>query len=146
VSGEDIIEIRAEAIDVGNIVAAVGDGDAGGVAIFLGTTRRDTGERGQTLLALDYQAYEAMALEQMRQLSIEARNRWPIRKIAIIHRVGRVEIGQPSVAIAVSSPHRGQAFEACRFLIDSLKHQVTIWKKEVWGDGSATWVEGSPKN
>jgi molybdopterin synthase catalytic subunit len=143
VSAEDIVEIRAEAIDVGKIVAAVGDGDAGGVAIFLGTTRRDTSDHGQSLLALDYEAYETMALEQMRQLTIEARRRWPIRKIAIVHRVGRVEVGQPSVAIAVSSRHRRQAFEACRFLIDSLKTQVSIWKKEVWNDGSSFWVEGN---
>jgi molybdopterin synthase catalytic subunit len=141
----DIIELRAEPVDVGRIVVAVGDGDAGGVVIFLGTTRRDAGERGQTLAALDYQAYETMALEQMRQLAAEARRRWPIRRAAIVHRVGRVEIGQPSVVIAVSTPHRAEAFEACRFLIDSLKKEVSVWKKEVWADGSSSWVEGSQR-
>ena len=77
---------------------------------------------------------------QMHRLAEEARRRWPICRLVMLHRIGRVDVGQPSVLIAVSTPHRAQGFEACRFLIDRLKAEATIWKKEVWGDGSSTWV------
>jgi molybdopterin synthase catalytic subunit len=137
----DLIELRAKALDIPAILAWVGDPDAGGVALFLGTTRHD--KKGTAALAaLDYEAYPEMALSQMRQIAAKARDQWPARKIAIVHRTGRVKVGEPSVAIAVSAPHRGQAFEVCRFVIDSIKADVAIWKKEVWSDGSATWVEG----
>jgi molybdopterin synthase catalytic subunit len=77
-------------------------------------------------------------------LAAQARGRWPIRKLALLHRVGRVAVGEPSVLIAVSAPHRGEAFDATRWLIDNLKSAAAIWKKEVWSDGSTTWVEGTP--
>ena len=86
-----------------------------------------------------------MAVDQMRRLAEEARRRWPIVRIVMLHRTGVVKVGQPSVLVAVSTPHRAEAFEACRFLIDQLKAQATIWKKEVWGDGSTSWVEGQAK-
>jgi molybdopterin synthase catalytic subunit len=78
----------------------------------------------------------------MRRLAEEARRGWRISRIVMLHRIGRVEVGQPSVLIAVSTPHRAEAFEACRFLIDRLKAEATIWKKEIWSDRSSTWVEG----
>jgi molybdopterin synthase catalytic subunit len=85
-----------------------------------------------------------MALAQMHQLAQRAREKFPIVKLALLHRVGRVALAEPSVVIAVSCPHRGQAFDACRFLIDELKAQVTIWKMEVWTEGSTSWVDPDP--
>lgn len=120
--------------------AQVNARDAGGVAVFLGCTRAETHADGRNLIALDYEAYEEMALKQMHDLAAAAREKWPIVKLAVLHRVGRVGLGEPSVLIAVSTPHRGEAFEACRWLIDALKKDVAVWKKEVWDDGDATWV------
>ena len=114
--------------------------DGGGVDIFLGTTRWENNDQGHDLLALDYEAYAEMALKQMHDLARNARERWPIKRLAILHRLGRVEVTQPSVAIVVACGHRAEAFEACRWIIDTLKKDVAIWKKEVWADGSGTWV------
>ncbi|MGB7158732.1 MAG: molybdenum cofactor biosynthesis protein MoaE [Tepidisphaeraceae bacterium] len=139
-SDVDQIAIVAEPLDVGSAVTFVTAPTAGGIDVFLGTTRAETSADGRALVALDYEAYEQMAGEQLRELARRARVEWPIVKLAILHRTGRVEIGEPSVIIAVSTPHRGQAFEACRWLIDALKKDVAIWKKEVWADGSGTWV------
>jgi molybdopterin synthase catalytic subunit len=116
------------------------DPAAGGVATFLGTTRSEVNEAGQSLVALDYEAYREMALKQMRDLAQRARQRWPIIKLVLLHRIGKVGLAEPSVLIAVSTPHRGEAFEACRFLIDTLKVEVAIWKKEVWADGTGSWI------
>jgi molybdopterin synthase catalytic subunit len=115
--------------------------DAGGIDLFLGTTRSEQSAEGKPLAALDYQSYEEMALAQLQKLAAAARSQSPINKLAIVHRIGRVAVGQPSVVIAVSSPHRAEAFTACRWLIDELKKDVTIWKQEIWGDGTARWVE-----
>jgi len=126
------------------ITSAAADGvrapNAGGVAVFLGCTRSENAPDGRELVALDYEAYEDMALKQMRQLAAAAREKWPIVRLMMHHRVGRVALGEPSVLIAVSTPHRGEAFEACRWLIDSLKRDVAIWKKEIWNDGGGSWV------
>ena len=126
-----------------SIPAALGfamDAQAGGMALFVGTTRAETNSAGQALVALDYEAYVEMARTQLEELARRARQRWPIVKLVLLHRTGRVTIGQPSVFIAVATPHRAAAFEACRWLIDTLKAEVTIWKKEIWSDGRATWV------
>jgi len=136
----DYIALTVDALDESAVIDFVSDGAAGGIAVFLGTTRSERSADGRDLLALDYEAYEEMALKQMRELAAEARRRWPVVKLALLHRIGRVEIAKPSVIIAVSTPHRGDAFECCRFLIDQLKKSVAIWKKEVWSDGSGTWV------
>jgi molybdopterin synthase catalytic subunit len=117
--------------------------DAGGIDIFLGTTRAEPSPTGKALAALDYEAYEEMAVVGMRDLAARARSRWPIIRLALVHRLGRVAVGEPSVVVAVSCGHRAEAFEACRWLIDTLKAEVPVWKKEVWADGSMTWVEGS---
>jgi molybdopterin synthase catalytic subunit len=93
------------------------------------------------LVALDYEAYEQMATEQFADMARRARQSWPIVKLVILHRVGRVAVAEPSVVIAVATPHRAQAFEACRWMIDTLKKEAAIWKKEVWSDGSAAWVD-----
>ena len=117
------------------------DPRAGGIDVFLGTTRAERSSEGRELVALDYEAYPEMALSQMRDLARRARERWPIVRLAIVHFVGRVPLAEPSVLIAVSTPHRAEAFEACRWLIDMLKAEVPIWKREVWADGATTWVD-----
>ena len=138
-----IVQLQIEPIDIARAIAHVHDGVAGGVTVFLGTTRAERNDAGQDLLALDYVAYEEMARRQLRDLAAEASRRWPVAKLAILHRLGRVAIAEPSVMIAVACPHRGEAFDACRWIIDTLKKDVAIWKKEVWTDGSGTWVHPS---
>ena len=140
---DDLIDLTPEPLRAERAIAFVSHADAGGIATFVGTTRAETSPAGMPLLALDYEAYAEMALAAMRSLAARARERWPVRRLALLHRVGRVAVGEPSVIVAVSCGHRAEAFEACRWLIDSLKAEVPVWKKEVWADGSATWVEGS---
>jgi MoaE-MoaD fusion protein len=115
--------------------------DDGAAVVFEGVVRNQT--RGRRTLYLDYEAYEAMALRQMESLADEARTRFAIRDLAILHRVGRLEIGEISVLIVVASAHRAPAFEACRWVIDTLKKSVPIWKKEYFEDG-AVWADGEP--
>lgn len=134
----DLIDILAEELPVAETIANIADPAAGGIDVFLGTTRAET-RSGRQLVALDYEAYTDMATQQMRDLARRAREQWPVLRLAILHRVGRVNVGRPSVLIAVSTPHRGEAFAACKWIIDTLKKEVAIWKKEVWGDGSANW-------
>jgi molybdopterin synthase catalytic subunit len=141
----DWCEILATALPTAEAVTFVQDANAGGVAVFLGTTRAENSSSGAPLVALDYEAYEEMAGAQLMELARRARERWPIIKVALLHRVGRVGLGEPSVVIAVSTPHRGEAFEACRWLIDTLKAEASIWKKEIWGDGSGSWVDPKPE-
>jgi molybdopterin synthase catalytic subunit len=136
----DTILISDRPLDASATIAAVSDGSAGGIAVFLGTTRAEKNKQGQNLLSLDYEAYEEMAIKQLHALAKHSREKWPICGLAILHRIGRVEVGQPSVLIAISTPHRAEAFEACKFIIDALKAQATIWKKEIWADGESTWV------
>ncbi len=136
----DVIDIIPDPIDVGGLIAAVADPRAGGIDVFLGTTRAETDSRGRVLAALDYEAYVEMALSQMRDLAARARAQWPIIRLVIVHRTGRVELARPSVLIAVSTPHRAASFEACRWIIDTLKREVAIWKKEIWSDGVESWV------
>ena len=136
----DHVALTAEPIDASAAINRVTDPAAGGVDVFLGTTRAETRDDGVALVALDYEAYEAMAVAQLRELVARARERWPIVRCAILHRTGRVGLAEASVVIAVACPHRVAAFESCRFLIDELKQVVAIWKKEVWADGSASWV------
>ena len=136
----DWVQLHAEPIEIGPVVQFVTEDQVGGIALFLGTTRAQTAEGGRHLIALDYEAYADMALAQMRDLARLARKRWPVRRLALLHRTGRVPLGDPSVIIAVSTPHRADAFDACRWIIDTLKADVAIWKKEVWSDGSGVWV------
>lgn len=136
----DWVGIVPDQLSAGMAVRLVTDPAAGGIDVFLGTTRAETNERGQELVRLDYEAYVEMAEGQMRDLVRRARERWPICRSVLLHRIGRVKVGEPSVVIAVSTPHRAEAFEACRWLIDGLKKDVAVWKKEVWSDGTGTWV------
>jgi molybdopterin synthase catalytic subunit len=128
-------------IDAQVMIAADKRGEDGAVVVFDGIVRNNT--RGRQTLHLDYEAYEEMAVKQMRVLAREARTRFDVRQVTMIHRLGRLEVGQTSVLVAVASAHRAQAFEACRWLIDTLKKTVPIWKKETFVDGTV-WAAGEP--
>ena len=131
------VTIGRAPIDVAALERAVTDPHAGAIVTFAGTTRADNA--GRNVIRLEYEAYEPMALSEMRRLAREAGERWQIVRIAISHRVGLVDIGETSVAIAVSAAHRAEAFEACRFAIDRLKEVVPIWKKEHF-EGGEVWI------
>jgi molybdopterin synthase catalytic subunit len=133
-----MIEITEQPIDPGRVLGSVRSPRAGAVCLFLGTVREFTGER-QTE-ALEYEAYPVMAERKLAALEAEARHRWPIIEAAIVHRLGHLELGAISVAVAVSCPHRRAAFEACSWLMDTIKEVVPIWKKERWADGTEEWV------
>jgi MoaE-MoaD fusion protein len=133
--------IVREPIDTQRVLAELKRGDDGAVLVFEGVVRNQT--RGRRTLYLDYEAYEAMALQQMESLAGQALEKFQIRDVAIVHRLGRLAIGEASVVIAVVSAHRAAAFEACRWLIDTLKRTVPIWKKEYFEDG-ALWADGEP--
>src|ERR1035438_7450530 len=133
--------IVREVIDTERTLASLKRGEDGAALVFEGVVRNQT--RGRKTLYLDYEAYEKMALEQMEALAIQAVQQFQIRDVAIVHRLGRIEIGETSVLIAVASAHRAAAFDACRWLIDTLKRTVPIWKKEHFEDG-AVWADGEP--
>jgi len=115
--------------------------NCGAVVTFLGTVRDLTGER--VTVALDYEAYPGMAEKKLAEIENDTRQRWPVGEMALVHRLGHLDVGEISVAVAVSCPHRAQAFEACRYAIDRLKELVPIWKKENWADGTTEWVHPS---
>ena len=133
-----MIQLTNNVIDYTALTESVRSNAAGAVVLFLGTVREMTA--GRQTRALDYEAFPQMAEAKLEELLVEARHKWPIVDAAITHRLGRLELGDVSVAVAVSTPHRQQAFEAGRFLIDRLKEVVPIWKKEIWADGSTEWV------
>jgi molybdopterin synthase catalytic subunit len=133
-----MLRLTHEPIDYGALTEAVRRPGCGGVVLFLGTVRNLTGDI--VTEALDYEAYSAMAERKLAEIEREARARWPVGGWAIVHRLGRLPVGEVSVAVAVSCPHRAEAFEACRFTIDRLKQIVPIWKKENGPDGSSEWV------
>ena len=119
----------------------VKDDGCGAVDIFVGNVRNQT--RGKTVKKLDFEAYKKMAIREMEKIAEEATQKWPIRKMAIHHRVGSLKVGETAVIIAVSTPHRKASFEACQFAIDTLKLTVPIWKKEIFEDGEV-WVAAHP--
>jgi molybdopterin synthase catalytic subunit len=133
-----MIEIVREKIDIAHVIQSVEDPAAGSVAVFIGTTRNHSD--GKLVLGLEYDAYAPMALKLMNRIAGEVKSKWGVQKISIVHRVGRLEVGGASVVIAVSSAHRKEAFEACRYAIDTLKKEVPIWKKEFFEDGEM-WVD-----
>ena len=137
--GADICELVWQTIPVSDFVARIKAPEDGAVVVFEGITRNHS--KGRRTLYLDYEAYEPMALAKMGELGREMRAQFPVDRIALVHRLGRIEIGETSVFIGVSSAHRRAAFEACRFGIDTLKRTVPIWKKEYFEDG-AVWAEG----
>jgi molybdopterin synthase catalytic subunit len=131
------VSIGRGRVDVAALERAVAAPAAGAIVTFVGTTREDNA--GRNVIRLEYEAYEPMALSETRKLALEAGERWKIVRIAIQHRIGFVDIGETSVAIAVSAAHRAEAFEACRFAIDRLKEMVPIWKKEYF-EGGEVWI------
>ena len=133
-----MIQLTRDPIDYHGLTESVRRPGCGAVVAFLGTVRDLTGD--QVTVALDYEAYPGMAEKKMAEIEADTRARWPVGDIQIIHRLGHLEVGDISVAVAVSCPHRAQAFDACRHTIDRLKELVPIWKKENWADGRTEWV------
>ena len=136
-----LFEVTADPLDPQRLADHVRRDESGAVALFYGVVRNNS--RGRRVLYLEYDAYPEMAERVMRQIAEEAMARWPLTDIAIQHRTGRLEIGETSLLVAVSSPHRKQAFEACHHIVDRFKEIVPIWKKEVW-EGGEVWIEGEP--
>ena len=132
-----MVRLTTQPIDHHALTEQVRRPDCGAVVTFLGTVRDLTGDR--VTATLDYEAYPEMAERKMTEIERDTRGRWPVGEMALVHRLGHLGVGEVSVAVAVSCPHRAQAFEACRFAIDRLKETVPIWKKEVFADGSQ-WV------
>ena len=135
----DSVRLARTAIDLAAL-AAVSPAD-GALCLFVGVVRNEN--RGREVLRLEYEAYEEMALPLMEEIAAETTRRFPVTDVRLVHRLGRLEIGEASVAVAVASPHRAEAFAACRFAIDALKAQVPIWKKELYADGSE-WLDATP--
>ena len=136
-----LVELREEALDPRAISDSVVSAADGAVVTFSGVVRERS--RGRTVRALVYEAYGSMALRQMEELASQAHRRWALGNLAIVHRVGTLSVGEVSVVIAVAAAHRGEAFDACEWLIDELKRTVPIWKKEIYTEGEA-WIDDRP--
>ena len=134
-----LLEITPEPLEPQRLVEHVRKDESGAVALFYGVVRDNN--MGRRVLYLEYDAYSEMAEKVMRQIAEETMERWSVTDIAIQHRTGRLEIGETSLLVAISSPHRREAFEACHALVDRFKEAVPIWKKEVW-EGGEEWIEG----
>jgi molybdopterin synthase catalytic subunit len=134
-----MFKITTETITGAEVREAVEGPDAGAVVVFLGTVRNNTD--GRAVKCLEYEAYPPMAEKKMAEIAQKVSEKWGLDRVAMIHRVGKLEIGEVSVAVAVASPHRKDAFEACKYAMDRLKQIVPIWKREVWADGEAEWVK-----
>ncbi|HXV77524.1 MAG TPA: molybdenum cofactor biosynthesis protein MoaE [Candidatus Polarisedimenticolaceae bacterium] len=134
-----MILLARRPIDVAELLQAVGGPGNGAVALFVGTVREQN--QGRRVLHLEYHAYDEMALREMSALRQAALERFALGEVAIAHRIGKLEVGEASVAIAVSAPHRAASFDACRWIIDRLKQRVPIWKKEFF-EGGEVWIEG----
>ncbi|MBA4186783.1 MAG: molybdopterin converting factor [Planctomycetaceae bacterium] len=136
-----MVRLTREPIDFHALTESVRDPHCGAVALFLGTVRDLTGE--QVTVFLDYDAYGPMAEKKLAEIEAQVRARWPVAHMAMIHRLGRLAVGDVSVAVAVSTTHRAEAFDALRFAVDTLKELVPIWKKENAPDGTGEWVHQS---
>lgn len=133
------VALVLEPIDVDGLIRRVRTDACGAVAIFLGVVREQ--HDGRAVRGLSYEAYPAMAVDEMRAIALEAQERFGPCEIAIVHRTGDLQIGEASVGVAVGAPHRGKAFDACEYAIDELKQRVEIWKKEHYVEGDAAWVD-----
>jgi molybdopterin synthase catalytic subunit len=132
-----MFRVTNQPIDLNELVRYVTDPEAGAIATFIGTTRNNN--EGRKVIALDYEAYPEMAEKELARIGADAQRQWPICRMAILHRLGPVQIGEASVIIVVSSPHRDAAFAASRFAIEEIKKTVPIWKKEVF-EGGEVWI------
>lgn len=137
-----MIKITEKPIDVQKVIDTATSLGAGAVNVFIGTVRNTA--HGKNVVWLEYEAYESMAVAEIRKIIDEASHRWPLLGWAVSHRVGTLKPAEVSVVVAVSAPHRRESFEACQFIIDSLKAKVPIWKKEVFEDGEE-WVSARPE-
>jgi len=135
------IKISSEALNIQKCIEWVMSPGSGGIDVFIGTVRNAT--KGKAVLQLEFEAYEKMALAKMEKIATQALEKWPVQKLLIHHRIGVLNVGEVPVVIAVSAAHRDAAFEACRYVIDTLKQTVPIWKKEVFEDGEV-WVAAHP--
>jgi molybdopterin synthase catalytic subunit len=140
--------IAADALDVSAAISAVSSSDCGGIGIFVGTVRTSAAaphHEDTAVIRLDYEAHPTLAPARLRAIAEEAAAKWDLRKVVALHRSGRCDVGEPTVVVACSAPHRGDALDACRFMIEDIKTTVPIWKREVYADGS-TWLggEGTP--
>lgn len=134
-----MFEITREPLDPAPLVEAVRRDESGAVALFYGVVRNEN--MGRNVQYLEYDAYPEMALKKMREVAAEVRAKFPVTGIGVMHRIGRLEIGETSLLVAVSSGHRTEAFQACHYAVDRIKQIVPVWKKEVWEDGEE-WIEG----
>jgi molybdopterin synthase catalytic subunit len=139
-----MIGLSAQPLDPDALVRAVKTDAHGAVVTFLGTTRATSPGDPRPVDALEYEAYETMAVAEMETIAREAQDRFGPLGIAMVHRTGRVALGEPSVAVVVAAPHRGAAFEACSYAIDALKSRVAVWKREIYRDGDAAWIANTP--
>jgi len=133
--------ISSKALDIQSCIEWVMSPQSGGIDVFIGTVRDST--KGKRVMRLEFEAYEPMALKEMERMAAQAADKWPVQKLLIHHRIGVLDVGEVPVIIAVSCAHRDAAFEACRFVIDTLKQTVPIWKKEIFEDGEV-WVAAHP--
>lgn len=135
------LNISAQTLDVQSCIGWVMTPQSGGIDVFIGTVRNST--KGKKVVRLEFEAYEPMALKEMQKIADEAFEKWPVQRLLIHHRTGVLQVGEVPVIIAVSCAHRDAAFEACRYVIDTLKQTVPIWKKEIFEDGE-TWGAAHP--
>ncbi len=138
----DSLHLTKRTINPAEVINSVKDESAGGVVLFLGTVRSTN--KGRTVEKLEYQTYHAMAERRMRLIEAEVRRRWRVKKMRMVHREGNLRVGEISVAVAVSAEHRLEAFDACRYAIERVKHALPIWKREKIAGGREVWVEGVP--
>ncbi|MCS6975043.1 MAG: molybdenum cofactor biosynthesis protein MoaE [Cyclobacteriaceae bacterium] len=136
-----MIKITEKPIDIQKVIDATASLGAGAIDVFIGTVRNTA--HGKNVVWLEYEAYEAMAVAEIRKIMAETSQRWPILGSAVCHRVGTLKPGEVSVVIAVSAPHRKEAFEACEYMVSRLKEKVPIWKKEIFEDGEE-WISAHP--
>ena len=139
---QTLVRITAEPLSVDEALAFIADPSSGGSCIFVGTVR-DADADGVAVTGLTYESWNDVAVDRLHEIADRLRDRWPIRKVALLHRTGDLGVGDASVVVAVSSPHRAEAFEACREGIEQLKHDVPIWKKELLATGEGHWVMGA---
>ena len=137
----DMTYLTREPLAAEQLVRAVAAPELGGTCVFLGTVRNGPEDAGGGVAAIEYTAYAAMADAELDRMLAEARERWPDARVAVRHRVGTIPVGEASIAIAAAAPHRAQAFEACRYVIEEVKRRLPVWKKELRADGTAAWVD-----
>lgn len=136
-----MIKLTEKSIDVQKVIDAASSLGAGAVNVFIGTVRNNA--NGKNVIWLEYEAYETMAVAEIKKIIDEASHRWPLLGWAVSHRIGTLKPGEVSVVVAVSTPHRRESFEACQYIIDTLKEKAPIWKKEVFEDGEE-WISARP--